>query len=231
MNEISFQGGYLLSKPTSRMWNIIQGELPKHKCIVENINGEGDNFFSIKKVYDKDMASLILRKNINFKFYPDIDLHTRINSYFPDEALKTLSEQTNVIETREQLRKYIKSIEPKKIVIKKYRWKPNDHIEKTYKALGLEQSEYITEITNFVTYIKDKKGNIIAKASPNNQRGVNFVYVYPQPQKYIMEAQRFALSQSGERENFGALQSINFFKEFNKNVRIDAGRIRPQKNN
>ena len=229
MNEISFQGGYLLSKPTTRMWNIIQEELPKHKCIVKDINGEGDIFFSIKKVYDKDIASLILRKKLDFKFYPDIDLRTRIDSYFPEQSLKTIEAQTNVIETREQLREYIKSLQPKRVIVKKYHWKPNDHIEKTFKALGLNQSEYELEIKNFVTYIKDKKGNIIAKASPNNQIGVNFVYVYPQPQKDVREAQRFALTQNGEREYFGALQSINFFKEFNKNVKIDAGRIRPQK--
>ena len=63
-------------------------------------------------------------------------------------------------------------------------------------------------------------------ASPNNPKGVNFVYVYP---KNLDESsQKFALNQEGERYNFGPFDMKDFHKNFMKNVKIDLGRKRPQ---
>lgn len=228
MDSINFQGGFFIGKPSSRVWNNIKAELPKHKCVFENFNENGDKFFAVKSCADSDMVGMILRKKVNFRFYPDINLKSRLDSYNPKQAQEIINSQTTIYETKEQLRQFLKDLPQKTVkLIKKYHWKPNDHIDKTFEALGLNQNEYKTQIKSGITYIKDKSGKVIAKVSPNNERGVNFVYVYPR--NYDEASKRFALSQSGETENFGPLQIIEFQNNFMKNVRIDLGRKRPQK--
>ncbi len=242
MNEINFCGGFLIEKPSIRMWNGIQENMPKKKCVFQNFNENGDKFFVIKSVYDKAMASYILSKNVKFKFYPEINLKNRLDPYSPEEAHRVISAQTYVIDSKSMLRKFINANTDVNIV-PKYKWKPNDHIGKTLKALELNPDECNVKIISGVAYITDKKGIIIAKASPNNERGVNFVYVYPKhrgflsnkdkkgyfyPQNTDDSPQRFALTQGGERHYFGALQTIDFQNKFKQNVKIDSGRIRPK---
>lgn len=230
MNDINFTGGFLIEKPSKRMWANIEKELPKRKSVFQNYNENGDKFFAIKSVYDKDMAGLILRKGVKFKFYPNINLKTRLDKYFPEEARKTINAQDYVIDTKEGLREFIRNNEVKatRSIIKKYRWKPDDHIEKTLKALELNKDECIIENKSGITYIKNKNGKILAMASPNNVRGVNFVYKYPENSDASSE--KFALSQSGEREDFGVFEYKDFLKNFKNNVKIDQHRIRPKNN-
>ena len=224
MNEISFNGGYLIERPSKSVWAGIKKELPKHKCIIENIDNIGNNFFSIKNIYDKDMGSLILRKNVKFKF----NLKTRMDSYFPEVALKTLNEQINVINTKEELRNYIKGLKsPNVTLLKKYRWMSEDHIDKTLEAIGMKNSECETKIKSGITYIYNKNGKIIAKASPNNREGINYIYIYPKNSDDF--SRRIALTQAGTIYEFSPLQYDDFLNKFMQNVKIDLGRKRPQK--
>lgn len=228
MNDISFSGGYLIYKPSPTKWRNIKKALPSKKCVFEDYNDNGDKFFAVKSFYDREMAKIILSKKVKFKFFPDINLKTCLDSYYPEEAREVVASQTNVIETPKQLRKFIKVNTPKKVhSILKYRWKPEDHIEKTYKALELDSAEYPFYIEKGITYITDKNGKIVAKASPNNEKGINFVYEYPR--RPDDSSRKFALIQGGETFDFGPLQWKQFETHFMQNVKIDQSRKRSQK--
>ena len=234
MDSVNFRGAFLIKKPKCdvnnnfvKAWNSIQAELPKKKCVFPQFNKRGDKLFVVKSVYDRAMASIILNCNVRFKFYPDINLKNRLDSDFPEEAKKVLDAQKNVISTKEDLRNYVQIHKEKPIVLSKYRWKPDDHVDKTYRALGLNKDEYHTKIVSGITLIKDKNGKIVAKASPNNERGVNFIYVYPTNWNDF-SSRRLALSQNGDTYEFGPLEIVNFQKQFIKNVKIDLGRKRPK---
>jgi len=227
MDNISFSGGFLIQKPSPIKWKNIKAQLPPNKCIFEDYNANGDKFFAIKNFYDRDMLYVLLRKKVNFKFYPDINLKNRLDSYYPEEARKVVSAQTNVLDTVEQIRLFIKECAPKRnFTIAKYRWKPEDHIDKTLKALGLKSTECSVSKKDGKTYIKNGK-NILAIASPNNEHGINFVYVFPKTSGG--ESKMFALSQGGETEPFSPLNYKEFNKLFLRNVKIDLARKRPQK--
>ena len=79
-----------------------------HKCIFENINGKGDKFVSFKDCENSYMAHLILKTKVKFKFYPEINLKCRLDSYKPQEAMDTISHQTQVIENRSELLDFVK---------------------------------------------------------------------------------------------------------------------------
>ena len=227
MYNVTFQGGFLLKRPTSdTLWKEIQAEFPSSKCVIEDFNEYGDKFFAIKTVYDKAMASILMSKKVKFRLYPDINLKSRLDPYNPNEAREIIQAQTNFIEDEDELRQFIRS--GKKILIEKYRWTPDDHIDKTYKALGLNPSEYKTIIKKGITYIEDKNGNVVAFASPNNNKGVNFVYASSKTENLDPSFEKFALDQYGNKEYFGPLKTGDFRKHFMDNVKIDLGRKRPK---
>ena len=227
-NKISFQGGFLFKRPTNdTLWKEVVKELPSSKCIIEDFNEYGDKFFAIKSVYDRAMASVLIRKKVPFRLYPDINLKTRLDPRKPDEARKIIASQTNCIEDENEMRRFV-STGDKKVLIEKYRWVPEDHIDKTYKALGLEKSNHKTIIKDGITYIKNKNNETIAMVSPNNQRGVNFVYLRSKTDNSDPSLKKFALDLYGNRRYFGPLQTKEFHDLFMKNVRIDLGRKRPE---
>lgn len=229
MNNISFTGGFLLKRPTDEtLWKQIQAELPSSKCIIEDFNEYGDKFFAIKSIYDRAMASVLMREKVQFRMYPDINLKSRLDPRNPEKARKIINAQTNLIEDEDELRQFIRTGGPK-VLIEKYRWTPEDHVDKTYKALGLNKSDYITSKKDGITYIKDKSGKVVAMVSPNNNRGVNFVCVCSKTDNLDPSLEQFALDQNGNKRYFGPLQIKDFRKNFMQNVKIDLGRKRPQK--
>jgi len=231
MNDINFKGGFWIKSPSPDVWQKIKAEFPSSKSVFEEFNEQGDKFFAIKNSYDKAMTSFLLRMKINFKLYPNLNLKSGLSSWKLKESKEIIDAQTNVIETKEKLEEFVRACDKSlPVVIPKYRWKPNDHIEKTYKAIGINPAEYEPQIKDGITYIKEKgkDGKIIAIASPNNSRGINYVYVYPQNWNEE-SSQKFALGPDGDRIDFSPLDIINFHKNFMRSVRIDLKRIRPQK--
>ena len=225
MDRINFTGGFLIKSPTPAKWKKIEEVLPKHKIILPKYN-DSDVFVAVKPCYDPQIASQILAKKINFKFYPNINLKTRLDAHNMDEAYKIIGAQTEEISTFADLRQYIKSLK-KPFRIPKYNWKPEDHIPKTFKVLGLEQENYVVKIKNGITIIKDKNGKLIAKASPNTDKGTNFIYVYPKNSDD--SSKKLAVASEGEIFEFSPLQYMDFKKQFMRAVKIDNARKRPQK--
>lgn len=228
-NNINFQGGFLLKKPSTKMWGKIYNEtVPNNRVIIHDLFEKDNIFFASKTYYDSSILTYLLsKKNLKFTYYPEINLKSGLNGYYPEEAEKILNSST-AIETRKEMKKFIKpGINPNDTSLR-YKWKVEDHIPQTFKALKLNSEDYKVKTKDFITAIYDKNGKIIAKVSPNNQVGINYAYIYP---RYSDESfSMIAINHKGEiisRSN-----DINSMKEFRKHftnaVKIDAGRKRPQ---
>ena len=233
-NNINFRGGFLIKKPSTEIWNGIQSVLPRKKCVFQEFNAEGDKFFAIKDCHDAQIARYILDTNknagknsknkIKFQYYPEINLKTGLDTYFPEEARKTIDGETQVIKTNKKLENQFFSKKEEEIVpiYKKYRWKENDHISQTLKALKLKDDECKVTIENGITMIYDLKGNAIAAASPNGHKGINFVYEYSRDGK---NSRKLAVDRNGEIIwEYGINEITDFQKFFERHIRIDKGR-------
>ena len=66
----------------------------------------------------------------------------------------------------------------------------------------------------------------MAKASPNNRNGVNFVYVFPKNNDE--SSKKIAITQEGDTYYFTPFELKIFWEKFMQNVKIDLGRKRPQ---
>ena len=230
MDNINFRGGFLIKNPSARMWNNIQAVIPRRKCVFHQYNEEGDKFFAIKDFYDKYVADFILSKRIKFKYYPSINLKSRLDTYYPEESKQIIESQDDVITTKRELRKYIKAKRKQTPPIdSQYHWQENDHIPQTMKALGLNPREHRAEVKDGITTIYNMKGEKIAAASPNGTKGINFVYVYPsKDNKDKINSRRLAVDKDGKIIcEYSIADFTDFQKFFLQNIKIDKGRIRP----
>lgn len=231
-NNINFKGGFLLKKPSRNMWEKIYNDtVPKNRVIINDLYEKDNIFFASKNFYDSQILSYLLsKKNLKFTYYPNVNLKNQFDSYYPEETIKVLDSEL-AIESRKEMRKFI--IPPtQNTTLKslKYKWKPEDHIGQTMKALNLSSENYSVETKNFITSIYDKNHKLVVRTSPNNQVGINYAVVYP---RYSDEKTLWvAIDHHGKIINkssdIDALAS--FKKEFLQAVKIDAGRRRAAKN-
>lgn len=228
MDKINFTGGFLLKKPLPpEVWEKTYNEIIPHKrVIINDIPNIGDIFVASKRCYDNEIGLYLLNKKINFEYYPKIDLKTRLDSYYPEEAKSVLQEQKTVIRGETSLTKMFQLHKKMKTAIAKYKWKKNDHIKKTYEALELSSEDYTHTIKKNVTIITDKDGNLIAKASPNTNTGTNYVLVYPKPKNHVDPFRMVIIDYEGKK----TMDSTNiedlkgFTKGFKKAIEIDRAR-------
>lgn len=224
--NVNFQGGFLIKK--SKIGQIM-AELPKRKCIIPEINDMGDTFVAVKDIYDLQMVNLLSKHHTRYKYYPDINLKARLDSNNIEAARRTVNSQTNILEKPKDILNFLKTVRKQFVAMPVYKWKPNDHIDKTFKALALEPENYTVKIKNGITYIykkKDKK--LVAKASPNSNRGYN--YVYELPKNGDCASRKLAIDNDGKIVwEYPSTDLKTFIKNFMQAVKIDNGRIRPQK--
>lgn len=235
MDKINFTGGFLLHKPTKRMWEKVYTEIvPKNKrVIINDLYEDGNVFFATKSIHDSNILKYLLTKRtLNLTYYPNISTKTRLDSYFPDEAVKTLDNEL-AISDKKEIRKHIK----KEIINSadslralKYRWKENDYIAQTYKALKITPENYKAKTKNHITTLYDQNGNIAARVSPNTQQGTNYAYIYPSllSDKFKMVVIDYNGEIIGSSSNIDLL--AKFRKKFHQAVRTDYGRISSAKN-
>lgn len=231
MDRINFTGGFLLHKPTPRMWEKVYNDAlqGKKRIIINDLYEKGDIFFATKNGHDSNILKYLLSKRtLNFKFYPNISTKNRLDSEFPQEAIKILDSEL-AITSRPKMKEFIKPvyINPNKNL--KYRWKENDHIEQTFKALKLDPENYVTKTQKHMTVIYDRNGVMVACASPNSQRGINYVYQYSN--HLNKDFRMLIINHKGEI--LAQSTDINRMQEFKNNfikaVKIDSGRTRPTK--
>ena len=227
-NNVTFKGGFWIKSPEK--WNDIVKIMPRRKCIIDTVNEHGDKFFAIKTAYDKEMAFNLLRKKVDYKFYPDINLKSRLDGRLPKESMAVVEAQERVLKG-DEIRAYFANYNKTSLPISKYRWKPEDHIDQTFKALktvlGIDRNNCNVKIEKGIATIFDKSGKKIAKASPNSDKGYNYVYILPRDSEG--SSQRLCVNYNGEIESRFAPADFMIFKEhFMKNVKRDIGRKRPQ---
>ena len=229
-NKINFTGGFLICKPDKVKWENIQAVLPRRKCVFQKFNSEGDKFVAVKTHYDRDMLNMLLKKKVDFKFFPDINLKTQLDSENLEEAQRIISSQSNVVEGKSNLKSYLADmIAPKHFKFPKYKWKPDDHIGQTLKALGLSEKECkILYTETGAVKILDKRGKqTIALASPNSHLGYNYVLEFPKEKNGLLK--RLVVDMNGEiADEFSYLQRDIFNKHFKRNLKIEKGRMKPK---
>lgn len=230
MDNVSFNGGFLIHKPSPAMWEKVYNEIvPKRRIIANDIFEKNNILFVSKSIYDRDVLTYLLSKrNLKFSFYPNINLKTRLDSYFPKEIEKVLSSE-HCTDSRKEIRAFIKQTTKPLNAILKYKWKSGDHIPQTFKALNMNSENYNIVTKNFISSVYDKNGKLIAKISPNNQQGINYAILYPRYKEELLTM--YAINYQGEI--LSKSNDINSLNEFKKNflhaVKIDAGRLRPTK--
>lgn len=231
MDRINFTGGFLLKKPTPKMWEKVYNEaMPKHKNIINDLYEEGNVFFATKNGYDSSILKYLLSKRtLNFTYYPNVSTKNCFSAYYPEEAVKILDKEV-VLTDRKEIQKTIKP--EKKLLpdsLKQYKWKENDHIAQTFKALNLNPENYTTITRKHITLIKHNSGATVAKVSPNSVNGINYVYEYPHPSNknfrmVVIDHNGNILSQT---TNLGKM--AEFSEHFSAAVKTDIGRTNPTK--
>ena len=232
MDRINFTGGFLLKKPSPKMWEKIYTDnlQDKKRIIINDLYEAGNVFFATKSGHDSNILKYLLNKrNLQFTFYPNINTKCRFDNQFPDEAVKRLDTELAVTD-RKEIKKYIKPdpiISPARKLL--YKWKQNDHIEQTFKALKLDPENYTTKTKNHITRIYNRNGTLIAKVSPNTTAGINYVYEYP----HFSNTNFRMLTINHNGEILSQTQNIEKMTEFNeyfkKAVKFDMGRTNPTK--
>ena len=231
INNISFKGGYLLKNVSPKEFNEIYDDImPNKRVIIPDLYNDGNVFFATKSCYDSSVLNYLIGKdNLKFTYYPNVNLKNQFSSHEPEEAMKSLDKEV-CVESKKKIKKYINEDKLMSLEAIKYKWKPNDHIDKTMKTLNINPRNYKIDIKNGITRVKDKSGKPFMEVSPNNRVGTNYVFVYPRygdEDFTILE-----INCKGEiiNESTNIDDVAKYKKLFMNAVKIDLGRIRPQKN-
>ena len=229
MAKVSFTGSFLLKQPNKTAYEeFYEKVLPKSKrVVVPDVINTGNKLVTVKNCYDREIAEYLLKKSFDFVYYPNADLKRKFNPQDPKAAAEILGKEKKVIKDKEVIRAYAENLEYSKKPIE-YRWEPDDHIDKTINALNLEKKDcIITNIDNILSIYDNKNCRLIAKASPNNDNGENFVYLYPTPSNTILAK----ISYDGRMDFYLCdKSSLEDFKwHFYNAVKIDKARQHPTK--
>ena len=240
--NVNFKGGFWIKKPkvskkvaVNDVWNEIQNIMPRHTQIIENFNEAGDKFYAIKTCYDKEIAYKLLQLKHSFKFYPDINLKSRLDGRFPKESMDVVNSQEKILVDRKGIDDFFAQSTVNYKSISDYKWYPTDYIDQTLKYLGLKKEDCKIDLKDSIAVISDKSGKVIAKASPNNHSGYNYVYVHSKYNDKTAQShaddlsQMLCLNYKGEREaRFAPDEFMKFYDLFMRNVKIGRGRKLPQ---
>ena len=231
MNNVNFTGGFRLKQPSMPLLKKFFSEvMPEtNRIIVPNVPQKGDYFVVIKSCYDREVAEYLLKRPFNIAYYPNINLHSRLDPKNPKEAKAYISKETEVLKKAVEINQYVSKLEYSKKPIK-YRWKLNDHIEQSVKALQIRPENYEITTVDHITQIRSKDGNntLIALISPKNQEGYNYIFEYPQ-NKSDEIFKVHTINYRGEivKTDTDIANKPHYNAEFKKAVAIDRGRKLP----
>lgn len=230
MDRINFCGGFLIRKPKPEVWEKLEKTvMPNHKCYIPKYNEQGDKFLAVKRRYDYDIAKFIKDNGLECIYYPDICLKTQIDSRKLDEAKEIINKQTNFIVGTKNLKNAIK-VKADQFLLGSYIWKRGDYVQKTLDALRLNPDS-CTVVTNKKTLVstiyRKGKGNenkVVAKMSPNNHNGTNFVYVLPT--RNNPDSRKIAIDRKGGIIEFPTLAFKDFEKNFMAAIAMEKTRLK-----
>ena len=182
MDNINFTGSFVIKSPGKTGWKAIMRDMvPESAFIKGNFLGKGNMFIANNDRYDNEVATYLTNSNYVFNYYPNINLKSGIQN-MPVKMLEAKIKGEKAISDTKEILKQAKEAENKHIP-QNYTRKAGDHIAQTLKALN--SVEYIpVDSLHWVTIkgetiFVDRNGKLVAKASPNNPRGFNFIQVFP----------------------------------------------------
>ncbi len=239
-NNINFTGGFLIRNvANSTILDKVYDEIvPKKRIILQDLFEKGDFFFASKSCYDKEISEYLIKRGFKFFYYPELNLKSRLSAWEMDKAIEKIN-SSSVITDEDEIVKQASKFEINHAPMR-YRWKENDHIQQTINALKrlsnsdtspiqFDEKNVLISTNNHLTVIKSKDGKLIAKVSPNNDKGISYAMIYP---KYGDEHMLF-MSTNYKGEIFSPTKDIDNLKEFMKKFRnamkVDASRKRPNK--
>ena len=181
-NKINFTGSFVIKKPGKIGWKkIMRDMLPENSFIKGNFLGRGNMFVSVSDRYDREIATYLTNGNYVFNYYPNVNRKSGICN-MPQTMIEELVKGSKVLSERGEIEKYVTEVE-NKYIPDDYVRKPNDHIPQTIKALSSLEHVPVKTLKPITvkgeTLFVDSNGNLVAKASPNNPRGFNFIQVFP----------------------------------------------------
>jgi len=174
-NSINFKGAFWLHQPTEAVKKSILPTLGKHRQIFNNFTPEGDVLYITRKGADKNVAEFLTHHRTKFKYYSELSTKSGFDDEMPKEAMKILANYTDkIITTASELKKMFKFVRNQVVFSTN---KKDNTIEKSLKALNLDENEYIIERKNGFNEIYTKDKELIASISEPGQYGFRYARV------------------------------------------------------
>ena len=184
-NKISFNGTFLLKRPTKTVKNEIAELCGNKRKMIFDFNP--DMLCVVRDSKDKAIADYIMKKDLSFKYYQELNTTSGFDIAHPDKAKAILEGHTPISSTKELRIKFPKPVEKEK----KFSF-----IDRSMKALHLNPETHTTRSIRGTIHVYDKNQNLKARISPPGKFGINYAYV--QPKTTDDAPLRFALDKNGK---------------------------------
>ena len=175
-NTINFKGAFLIKKTSPEVKrNLINSFEKKGKFVYDNFKNTNDLFLVVRDEKDKFVADFINKHNItNFKYFPSLNTSSGFHYNKPEEADKIIKEKKpKYIKTINTLIKYFKNLGVD------LNESDKKYINETLKAVNIKPKEHRIENNAGYYIVKDKNNTTVARISPKNKYGINFIHVIP----------------------------------------------------
>lgn len=225
-NNISFNGAFLIKKPTQQIKEDILGVLGKRRQIMHNFNSYGDSFYVVRDSKDKGIANFIIKNNLDFKYYPGLNTKSGFDAQLYNEAKEIIKKSdSKVITSQVQLKKFFE-----KSLIRKAKKEDNGQalIQKTLQAINLNSNEYQLSTEKGYTIVRNKEGQSAALISPPAKFGITYAYVFPK--NTSDEPLRCAIDYEGNiiYKFTGISEALRFKKNFMGAVKMHLNKLKVQ---
>ena len=181
-NKINFTGSFVIKNPGKTGWKkIVRDMLPENSFIKGNFLGRGNMFVATSDRYDNEVVTYLINHNYVFNYYPKVNKKSGIQN-MPQSMIEELVKGSEALTKRKAIVKAATEAE-NRYIPDSYVRKPDDHIPQTMNALRTVEHIPVDSLKpltiNGETLFVDSKGTLVAKASPNNPRGFNFIQIFP----------------------------------------------------
>jgi len=138
INNTAFTGTFIIKKPTEQQRNDLLEIAAKHKLVYQNFDGQNNDIYVIKDSRDKDVADYIVKENLKFKYYPELNTNSGFLPFNTSSAINVLQKnQTPVIDLKNDLIKYFLNL-----TLANSPDPQDNYIEKTFNTLKLNPTKH-----------------------------------------------------------------------------------------
>ncbi len=209
-NNINFTGTFLIKRPSIEVKQALSEVLGSRKIIYEKFKGGRDVLYVVRDSADKNVANVIQKNHLSFKYYPDLNTGSGFDVNHPDKAAEIIKNAGKNFTTKiEKVLSRLEALQPKKKV-------KDNPIDRVLGALSFEAEEFESRYKGGYTSLFDQKGHLRIRISPTSKNGFNFVTVFP---KYNDEkVLRYAIDSNGQIAWTYGPNSQQFQKSFTEAV-------------